>query len=57
MDQAEALSSKLAIMVAGSFKCLGPPQHIKSKYGKGLEVEVKIERVTEEELEKKEKEL
>lgn len=44
-------------MVAGSFKCLGPPQHIKSKYGKGLEVEVKIERVTEEELEKKEKEL
>ena len=35
MDEAEALSTRLAIMVNGSFKCLGTPQHIKSKYGKG----------------------
>ena len=35
MEQAEALSTKLGIMVNGNFKCIGTPQHIKSKYGEG----------------------
>ena len=42
MEEAEALSSKLAIMVEGKVKCIGPVQQLKSKYGKGFEIEVKI---------------
>ena len=36
MEEAEALSSRLGIMVKGNFKCIGTPQHIKSKYGDGF---------------------
>jgi ATP-binding cassette, subfamily A (ABC1), member 3 len=43
MEEAEALSSKLAIMVEGSIECIGPVQRLKNKYGKGFEVELKIE--------------
>ena len=42
MEEAEALSTRLGIMVSGNFKCIGTPQHIKSKYGKGFEIEVKL---------------
>ena len=42
MEEAEALSSRLGIMVKGNFQCIGTPQHIKSKYGEGLEVELKL---------------
>ena len=35
MEECEALSSKLGIMVNGQFKCLGSVQHLKSKFGKG----------------------
>ena len=42
MEEAEALSSRLGIMVQGNFQCIGTPQHIKSKYGDGLEVELKL---------------
>lgn len=38
MEEAEALSTRLAIMVKGNFQCIGTPQHIKSKYGEGMEV-------------------
>ena len=33
MEEAEALSSRLGIMVKGNFQCIGTPQHIKNKYG------------------------
>lgn len=33
MEEAEALSSRLGIMVKGNFQCIGTPQHIKAKYG------------------------
>lgn len=36
MEEAEALSSRLGIMVKGNFQCIGTPQHIKNKYGEGL---------------------
>ena len=36
------MSTRLGIMVNGNFKCIGTPQHIKSKYGKGFEIEVKL---------------
>jgi ATP-binding cassette subfamily A (ABC1) protein 3 len=42
MEEAEALSTKLGIMVNGNFKCIGTPQHIKSKYGEGYEIEIKV---------------
>jgi ATP-binding cassette subfamily A (ABC1) protein 3 len=42
MDEAEALSTKLGIMVDGTFRCYGSIQHIKNKFGKGYELEIKI---------------
>ena len=33
MEEAEALCTKMGIMVAGRFKCFGSSQHIKTKYG------------------------
>ena len=42
MEEAEALCTKIGIMVSGHFKCFGSSQHIKSKYGDGYELEVKI---------------
>lgn len=32
MEECEALCTRLAIMVNGSFKCLGSVQHLKNKY-------------------------
>ena len=44
MEEAEALSSRLVIMMEGNFRCIGTPQEIKTKYGKGFEIEVKIQK-------------
>jgi hypothetical protein len=30
-------------MVKGNFQCIGTPQHIKTKYGEGFEIEVKLQ--------------
>jgi ATP-binding cassette subfamily A (ABC1) protein 3 len=49
MEEAEALCTKMAIMVGGEFKCFGSSQHIKDKFGTGYEIEVKIRTLTEEE--------
>lgn len=50
MEEAEALSTRLGIMVSGNFKCIGTPQHIKSKYGKGFEIEVKVKNIKIDEI-------
>ena len=51
MEEAEALSTKMGIMVRGGiFRCFGPSQHIKNKYGIGYEIEVKIAKPALEEL-------
>jgi ATP-binding cassette, subfamily A (ABC1), member 3 len=50
MEEAEALSTKLAIMVEGRIKCIGPVQALKSKFGKGFEIEVKIRLPTNKEI-------
>jgi len=43
MEEAEALSTKMGIMIKGGiFKCFGSSQHIKNKFGVGFEVEIKI---------------
>jgi len=36
MEECEALGTELAIMVDGVFRCLGSVQHIKSRYGAGF---------------------
>lgn len=41
MEEAEALCTRMGIMVKGNFRCFGTTQHIKEKYGTGYEIEVK----------------
>lgn len=43
MEEAEALGTKIGIMVAGKFKCFGSSQHLKDKFGKGYEVIIKLD--------------
>lgn len=51
MEEAEALSTKMGIMVRGGiFKCFGSSQHIKSKFGTGFELEFKIQKQSFSEL-------
>ena len=47
MEEAEALCTKMGIMVQGQFKCYGSCQHIKDKFGTGYEIEVKIRSLTD----------
>ncbi|KAI1307918.1 Phospholipid-transporting ATPase ABCA3 [Halotydeus destructor] len=44
MEECEALCSRLAIMVSGQFRCLGPVQHLRKKYGEGYTVILKLKR-------------
>jgi ATP-binding cassette subfamily A (ABC1) protein 3 len=47
MEEAEALSTKMGIMVKGGiFKCFGSSQHIKDKFGTGYIIEVKSRQLT-----------
>jgi len=50
MEEAEALATKMGIMVNGNLKCLGTSQHIKNKFGGGYEIEVKLELPPKEEI-------
>lgn len=43
MEEAEALGTKLAIMVDGQFKCFGRAQHIKDKFGSGFTITMKLD--------------
>uniref|UniRef100_A0A8C2W134 ATP binding cassette subfamily A member 3 n=1 Tax=Chinchilla lanigera TaxID=34839 RepID=A0A8C2W134_CHILA len=43
MEECEALCTRLAIMVQGQFKCLGSPQHLKSKFGSGYSLQAKVQ--------------
>ena len=42
MEECEALCTRLAIMVNGQFKCMGSPQHLKSKFGQGYTLLIKV---------------
>ncbi|EDV27708.1 uncharacterized protein TRIADDRAFT_53677 [Trichoplax adhaerens] len=42
MEEADALCSRVGIMVRGQLRCLGSTQHLKSKYGGGYHLEVKF---------------
>ena len=52
MEEAEALSDRMAIMVSGSFKCIGSASWIKNKFGEGYELEVKINPPSDEKIQK-----
>uniref|UniRef100_A0A673NAM5 ATP-binding cassette sub-family A member 3-like n=1 Tax=Sinocyclocheilus rhinocerous TaxID=307959 RepID=A0A673NAM5_9TELE len=47
MEECEALCTRLAVMVNGQFKCLGSPQHLKSKFGSGYTLLAKVRVETE----------
>ncbi|XP_076005482.1 retinal-specific phospholipid-transporting ATPase ABCA4-like isoform X1 [Genypterus blacodes] len=47
MEECEALCTRLAIMVNGTFKCLGTIQHLKYKFGDGYVVTMKIKAAKE----------
>jgi len=42
MEECEALCTRLVIMVNGKFKCLGSPQHLKSKFGSGYKISLRL---------------
>ena len=42
MEESEALCTRLVIMVNGEFCCLGGLQHLKSKFGSGYTLHVKV---------------
>ena len=42
MEECEALCTRLVIMVNGEFKCLGSPQHLKSKFGNGYKLSIRL---------------
>ena len=44
MEECEALCTLIAIQVNGTFRCLGSPQHLKSKFGQGFTLIAKMSR-------------
>jgi energy-coupling factor transporter ATP-binding protein EcfA2 len=50
MEESEALCSRIAIQVDGQFRCLGNAQEIKSRYGHGLELNIRLATPTTDEL-------
>ncbi|KAL4429304.1 hypothetical protein ABPG74_002290 [Tetrahymena malaccensis] len=50
MEEAEALSTKVGIMVAGNFQCMGSVQHLKNKFGNGYEIDIRTELPTQSEI-------
>uniref|UniRef100_A0A6J0THA1 Cholesterol transporter ABCA5 isoform X1 n=2 Tax=Pogona vitticeps TaxID=103695 RepID=A0A6J0THA1_9SAUR len=52
MEEAEAVCDRVAILVSGKLRCIGTVQHLKSKFGKGYFLEMKLKHVPD--LQKKE---
>lgn len=42
MEECEALCPRIAIMANGRLRCLGSAQHLKTKFGQGFQVELKV---------------
>ncbi|XP_048226165.1 ABC transporter A family member 1 isoform X2 [Ricinus communis] len=51
MNEAQALCTRIGIMVGGRLRCIGSPQHLKTRFGNHLELEVKPAEVSPVELE------
>ncbi|OQR83117.1 ATP-binding Cassette (ABC) Superfamily [Achlya hypogyna] len=50
MEECEALSTRVGIMVAGRLRCLGSIQHLKSRFGNGLLLHIKLTPVAAEDV-------
>ncbi len=50
MDEAEALSRRIAILVEGEMKCIGQKQYLKDKFGQGYEIDLKIIEPTQQQI-------
>jgi hypothetical protein len=46
MEECEALCPRIAIMANGRLRCIGSAQHLKNKFGRGYQVEMKVKLVT-----------
>ena len=42
MEECEALCGRIGVMVDGGFRCLGPIQSLKSRYGQGYKVDLRL---------------
>ncbi|XP_044528119.1 cholesterol transporter ABCA5 [Gracilinanus agilis] len=42
MEEAEAVCDRVAILVSGQLRCIGTVQHLKSKFGSGYFLEIKL---------------
>ncbi|NXQ64136.1 ABC8B protein, partial [Anthoscopus minutus] len=42
MEEAEAVCDRVAVLVAGQLRCIGSIQYLKSKFGKGYLLEIKV---------------
>ncbi|XP_074276823.1 ABC transporter A family member 1 isoform X2 [Silene latifolia] len=51
MNEAQALCTRMGIMVGGRLRCIGSPQHLKTRFGNHLELEVKPTEVSSSHLE------
>ncbi|CAM9396747.1 unnamed protein product [Discosporangium mesarthrocarpum] len=49
MEEAEALSNRIGIMVNGRLRCLGSAQHLKQRFGRGFEADLKLRVPSQEE--------
>uniref|UniRef100_A0A670I6R1 Cholesterol transporter ABCA5 n=1 Tax=Podarcis muralis TaxID=64176 RepID=A0A670I6R1_PODMU len=45
MEEAEAVCDRVAILVSGKLRCIGTVQHLKSKFGRGYFLEMKLRHV------------
>ncbi|XP_034268593.1 cholesterol transporter ABCA5-like isoform X1 [Pantherophis guttatus] len=45
MEEAEAVCDRVAILVSGKLRCIGTIQHLKTKFGKGYFLEMKLKEV------------
>jgi ABC-type multidrug transport system ATPase subunit len=50
MDEAEALSDRIGIMVKGAIKCIGSPNSLRSTLGDDLEIIIKLKRTKKEKI-------
>ena len=50
MEEAEALCTRIGVMVGGVMRCLGSPQHLRSLYGDGFQIEINMEVPTAEHI-------
>jgi ATP-binding cassette subfamily A (ABC1) protein 3 len=50
MEEAEALCTRIGIMVNGRLQCLGSSQHLKLRFGNGYEIDVKMKQPAEKSL-------